>query len=324
MAEDEMVGFALEEYEKSLIPDPPHPESYKKFLRGNPFGDGLDSVIREYMAGKNDPERFRELYEREPLSMRETIAKVKEWYPDDYIEIGKRFTKALLVPDPLQLERDLRIRESTAMQDIGTREPLAHGVNFDERLGDIRPRKKFPTFNEAVLATFAWVDYLHANAQLLLSGGTGVGKTMLGKIAATLLMGRGANIVYRTEAQLISEIRASFNTHDTDALIEQYGNTEWLIIDELGVSSLTPAFAAIYDQLIDIRWQRAGEVRTMYTTNLVSAEAAKEFAKAAFARGERPEKLPILPARMESRVADIHRGVSVQIDASDYRTDRNA
>ena len=135
----------------------------------------------------------------------------------------------------------------------------------------------------------------------MIGGGFGNGKTHLGISAAHLLAEVGEPVAWRTEPELLAEIRDARDAGSTqEAKRHDFCRIPHLVIDDFGMASLTPWGDEQMDVLINERWQGAleGVLRTMLTANML------------------PEQLP---ARIADRLSDRRYARTVTNTATSYR-----
>ncbi len=116
---------------------------------------------------------------------------------------------------------------------------------------------------------------------LLLSGGTGLGKTFLSGCIAREVSNRGYSVVYDTAIHVFSTFEAKRFSRDTEEgrqardETRRYLNCDLLILDDLG-SELTNQLvqSALYE-LVNSR-ERAG-LRTIISTNLSVEQMAERY-----------------------------------------------
>ena len=140
---------------------------------------------------------------------------------------------------------------------------------------------------------------------LTLTGNTGVGKTHLAQAAHLVLMRRGEDVVFQTEASLLTRLHSAMRPDapfSVEVVLNEVMSTPWLILDDLGVTAQGEWDRSTMDTLINVRWQGAQRrLHTLITTNLTGAD---------------------LPERMASRLRDTQWAKAVVIQAVDYRTSR--
>ena len=191
------------------------------------------------------------------------------------IDYGKRRT-GLAVTDPLQLI-------ANGLCTVSTPEVLDFVLDYIrkehvERVVVGRPRQTDGTDSEnmkrvvTVCEGFArrFPDYpLH---NLLLSGGTGLGKTFLSGCIAREVSGRGYSVVYDTAISLFSTFEAKKFSRDLGQERQarddtrRYLNCDLLILDDLGSELTTPLAQSTLYEVVNSRLQ--GGKHTIISTNL--------------------------------------------------------
>ena len=107
---------------------------------------------------------------------------------------------------------------------------------------------------------------------LLLSGGTGLGKTFLSGCIAREVSGRGYSVVYDTAISLFSTFEAKKFSRDLGQErqarddIRRYLNCDLLILDDLGSELTTPLAQSTLYEVVNSRLQ--GGKHTIISTNL--------------------------------------------------------
>ena len=109
------------------------------------------------------------------------------------------------------------------------------------------------------------------------------------------------SLAFRTEAEIVSELMSSFSRNTTEAILEGFKTVRHLIIDELGLKTLSDTMSAMMDEIIDARWAGAGYLRTLIGTNLMSED---------------------LKPRIASRITDSTKSTQILINAPDYRREQ--
>lgn len=109
---------------------------------------------------------------------------------------------------------------------------------------------------------------------LLLMGGTGLGKTHLSTALAREVISRGYSVLYDSAQSIFEEYEANhFNRRSSD--VERFERTQLLIIDDLGAEFITQFSAATFCNLVNKR-QISG-LSTVISTNLLPKELKKNY-----------------------------------------------
>lgn len=136
---------------------------------------------------------------------------------------------------------------------------------------------------------------------LTLAGRSGAGKTHLGIAIAQRWLGNFRVARYVHAGMLLADLRAGFssNREGYEERKERYQTAPLLVLDDLGAEKTTDWAQEQLDMLIDYRYMQ--RLHTVVTTNLRTED---------------------LPERIASRLQDTRFGVTVGIQASDYRKTR--
>lgn len=116
---------------------------------------------------------------------------------------------------------------------------------------------------------------------LLLSGGTGLGKTFLSGCIAREVSRRGYSVVYDTAINLFSAFETRKFTRDAQEERQarddtrRYLNCDLLILDDLGSELVTPMVQASLYEVINSRLQ--ADRRTIISTNLSGEQIARRY-----------------------------------------------
>ena len=118
------------------------------------------------------------------------------------------------------------------------------------------------------------------NAQnLLLIGGTGLGKTHLSVSIARRVVERGLDVVYETAQNIFSDFESERFQHssaeDHVSRTQRYFECELLLIDDLGTEVSNQFTSACLYNLINTRLQRG--LSTVVNTNLSTEEIRKRY-----------------------------------------------
>lgn len=112
------------------------------------------------------------------------------------------------------------------------------------------------------LATCAWIgDHLN----VLVSGSTGVGKSYLASALGQCACRRGLRVLYRRVSRLFDEISLSRADGSYARLLARLAKADLLILDDLGLGTLTEAHR---HDLLEVLEDRYGRSSTVVTSQL--------------------------------------------------------
>lgn len=168
--------------------------------------------------------------------------------------------------------------------------------NFDKK-------RNIKGFEACRLYAKTFVDRLQDGKGLFITGTVGTGKTHLAvavidHIARILKRKRYFNIAFTSAVGLLSEIRYSYETKDTENTIKFYENCDLLVIDDLGIEKSTDWTHELFYQIIDSRYSNLKPV--IITTNLTDEEIKAKLSE-----------------RIISRVYEMCQGI--KLTGKDYR-----
>lgn len=220
--------------------------------------------------------------------------------PEYATELARDLKGSSAAQDDARLQDDQRrARIGEANQDFGV-VPKVDLIRPVETENTFARFQALPQLRQAIEATKQWAS-LQRYPILVLAGTPGNGKTHLCEAAAMYHQEQTRGVRLTTQGDMMAHIKGAFG-RNADDIIDAYKTTRILILDELGLTALSPAMSDILDQIIDSRWKFAGALLTMVATNLLG----KDF---------RDKGL----ARVESRLSDATRSRTITIEAGDYR-----
>jgi DNA replication protein DnaC len=233
------------------------------------------------------------------MTLKELLAIVNERYPQERRAVLDMIHRGFAgTDDAREAERRENIRRAMRVWDVGYGWDLPHGVVGAKTLDEYSPDPQHPATGQAKEAVLLWVEG-PGRPLLTLAGPPGVGKSHLADGAAMRLLEREAEVVYRSESDLLGDLQGAMRSHTLEDRLRAYGAVPWLIVDDLGLAATGDWMRGLLDQLVDVRWQGArGRLRTLITSNLKSQD---------------------LPPRIASRLADVDLGQVIQVAAPDYR-----
>ena len=146
---------------------------------------------------------------------------------------------------------------------------------FDLSLYDAEYRGAMQTVYEIAKAYAE--NFSPAAGNLLLQGGTGLGKTFLSACVARVVAAKGFSVCYDTSAAVVGSFEAQkFNRDESaDARVKRMLACDLMILDDLGTEMPTPmADSALYT-LINTRLNEGKN--TIISTNLRDSELQKRY-----------------------------------------------
>lgn len=148
-----------------------------------------------------------------------------------------------------------------------------------------------------------FLDNLKSGKGLFITGTVGTGKTHLAisiidYIARILKRKIYGRIIFTTAIDLLSEIKYSYETKDTEGTVNFYEECDLLVIDDLGIEKSTDWTHELFYKIIDSRYSNM--LPTIITTNLTDIEIKEKLSE-----------------RIISRIYEMCQGV--KLTGKDYR-----
>ena len=149
---------------------------------------------------------------------------------------------------------------------------------YDDAPGDAPRKQMAQTF--AFCRAFA-ADFEPGSPNLLLQGGTGLGKTYLSACIARVVAGAGYAVAYETAASALDAFEcAKFQRSSADGeaaaqRVEQYLGCDLMILDDLGTEMITAYSTSALYTLINTRLTR--KKATIISTNCSNEELQKKY-----------------------------------------------
>jgi DNA replication protein DnaC len=162
---------------------------------------------------------------------------------------------------------------------------LYAGVEF--RSWDLTDNRQKPILSRCFdYARSLQPEQCTSQPNLVLAGSTGTGKTHLAACVLRAAAGQMVRCRYVTAAQIMAEIRASWDprtrTRHESEILQHYGQIPVLLIDEVGVSDHLASAHDVWSSLLDQRYRE--QRPTLITTNLDQEQLAKHLGARAFDR----------------------------------------
>ena len=156
---------------------------------------------------------------------------------------------------------------------------------YDEASGARRQMEMTRDFAREYAETFT-----PGAPNLLLQGGTGLGKTYLSACIARTVSARGCSVAYETANKCLSAFEAAKFRPFTEpgeqarARVEQYLSCDLMILDDLGTEMISPYSVSALYTLINTRL--TDRKATIISTNLSDAELERSYAPQILSRLE--------------------------------------
>ena len=138
-----------------------------------------------------------------------------------------------------------------------------------QQSGVIGLQQTFETFNarysgvqKAYKAAWNIAEGIGDFIWLIIYGGTGNGKTHLLNAIANRVMERGVSVKLIMMAELLSELRMSIETNQTDFKLKQIKEVPYLLIDELGLEYGTDWEKEKIEELLQGPGGRTGDLQS--------------------------------------------------------------
>jgi DNA replication protein DnaC len=115
------------------------------------------------------------------------------------------------------------------------------------------------------------IDFLKKGKSAVIYGSNGTGKTHLAFASCLHQVSQGKTAKYVLAFDFFNAIRKSFSDYTTDRIIQEYGDVEYLVIDEIDKTQGTPMEYAYLYSLINKRYNE------MRSTILITNAKPDEF-----------------------------------------------
>ena len=130
--------------------------------------------------------------------------------------------------------------------------------------------------NYAVMRSYAQSFDTSTVRNMLIVGGTGVGKTHLTTAMAKEVIDRGFDVLYESAPNIFFELEQErFSREGEERKIDRYYSAELLIIDDLGTESITQYSVACLYNILNTRLNKG--VSTVINTNLMPDALYKKY-----------------------------------------------
>jgi len=158
------------------------------------------------------------------------------------------------------------LREQYQAQEMRFLEYRIRRARLPERWSlDTYPWERQPGVSRAAIMQLAELDFVDRAANLVLIGGTGVGKTGLASAILLAALKAGRRGLFIKAQDLFDEMYRSLADHSSRRLLDRLCGIDVLLIDEMGYLNLRPEQSNIFFKLME---ERYGKSATIITTNL--------------------------------------------------------
>jgi DNA replication protein DnaC len=127
------------------------------------------------------------------------------------------------------------------------------------------PFKRQPGVSRREIRTFAELGFIDRAENIVLIGGTGVGKTGLASGLLLKALQSGYRGIFVQAQTLFDDMYASLADRSSTKLLDRLGRVDLLVIDEMGYLNLRPEQTNIFFRLMEERYRSKA---TIITTNL--------------------------------------------------------
>ncbi|MCL6442304.1 MAG: IS21-like element helper ATPase IstB [Alicyclobacillus sp.] len=107
--------------------------------------------------------------------------------------------------------------------------------------------------DKSLLRSFMTGSWLHAHHNILITGPTGVGKSFMACALGNFACRQGKTVRYFRSPRLMTELAMAHGDGSFPRLISKLAKIDVLILDDFGLSALTPAQSSDFMELIDDR-----------------------------------------------------------------------
>ena len=148
--------------------------------------------------------------------------------------------------------KDKRVQMNLKLSKIKNKQALLEDIDYD-------PKRKL---NKTQILSLSSMDFIRKHQNVILNGKTGSGKTFLAEAIGIRAIYEGFTVYYIRTSTLLEEIRLSRIDGNYTNLIKRFARYKLLILDDFGVSAITPDDATNLFEIIEARNQLSSTIIT--------------------------------------------------------------
>lgn len=179
---------------------------------------------------------------------------------------------------------------------------------YNKTFANYESKKNQTAWDDCLKYARNFEENMNQGKGLFLTGPVGSGKTHLAvaiadyiaRILKNKVRQNLRSIIFISAVDLLSEIKYSYESNDTEPTIKRYENCGLLILDDLGIEKSTEWTHELFYKIIDTRYKDMKPI--IITTNLTDNEIKKKLSE-----------------RIASRIYEICKGV--KLTSKDYRVE---
>lgn len=134
---------------------------------------------------------------------------------------------------------------------------------------------RLPKLNRAVIQDLATGRYLQENANVLIAGPTGVGKSHLAQALGHCAARQGHDVLFLTQTKLLNMLHAARAVGNYERRLQQLVRVPLIIVDDFALKPITAPHDEAFHDLVAERYERRGS--RLLTSNLDFSEWGDAF-----------------------------------------------
>jgi DNA replication protein DnaC len=134
---------------------------------------------------------------------------------------------------------------------------------------------RLPKLNRAVIQDLATGRYLQENANVLIAGPTGVGKSHLAQALGHCAARQGHDVLFLTQTKLLNMLHAARAVGNYERRLQQLVRVPLIIVDDFALKPIAAPHDEAFHDLVAERYERRGSL--VLTSNLDFSEWGDAF-----------------------------------------------